>query len=92
MESINVLWPLLTGSLIVPIIAWLKPKLPADLPFLWFVAQALLNIGALAGLQAIFKVPIDWPILLSLATAGMATTNGVHSAWKTKKKANGVTP
>ncbi len=87
MDSINILWPLVTGSLVVPIIAWLKLKLvTADLPFLWFTIQGLLNIGALAGLHLIFKVPIDWPILLSLATGGMVVTNGGHSVFKTVKK------
>ena len=85
-DFILALWPCLSGSFIVPVTAWIKGKIPMDLPLggkgisVALSIVTVLVINWLASLELMPKEIALWVITTELVSGG------AHSIWKTKKK------
>lgn len=86
METISYIWPILTGSLIVPMVGYIKSKLPKDFPLQAPLMTMLINILIMAALFLILKIPMDWGEIVKLALAGQVASQLTHAGIKTSKK------
>jgi len=82
MDIIKVIWPIVSGGLVVPLAAWIKGKLPADLPIQSFFITALLNAGLVIGLGSLLAPGIPMNDLLVMALGSQAMSQATHSLKK----------
>lgn len=87
METISYIWPLLGGSVIVPLVAYIKKKwLPKDFPLRAPLLTALANLLVIVLLFWVFKVPMNVEQIFNMALAGQVTSQFVHAGKKTANK------
>lgn len=92
MESnpvVDLLWPIITGSIIVPVVAWIKTKLPNDFPVQGVVIQSILSIGAVYLISQAFHTGWDWQAIITYALGTFASASAVHAVVKTSNKMGG---
>lgn len=86
MENVQVLMTAIISGIIMPVVQWVKSKLP-DYPFVPFIINYGLSIGVAFGLRWIFKLEWDAQATIEFALAYIGTiANGVHIAVKTVEK------
>lgn len=86
MDTIQLLWPVITGSITVPIGQWIKGRLPGDLPIRSTIIVAILNLLAMGLAWQLFVPDMLFKELIPLALAAQVTGQFVHAGVKTKKK------
>ena len=86
METLNLLFPIVTGSFIVPITTWLKSKIPVDFPLTAPAISGLLNLFAMWGLAQLFAPTMSFEAILAFALGGQFTSQFFHAGVKTKNK------
>ena len=86
MDSLSYLYPLVSGSFIVPLVAWIKAKLPADFPLTAPAISGILNLGIMWGLAQLFAPTMSFEAIIAYALGGQFTSQIAHSGWKTTKK------
>ena len=86
MEQIAVIWPIITGSLIVPLVAWIKNRVPVDFPIGIPIITAALNCVAVWILGLIFAPDTPYLDLWPLIGLGQMTTQAGHALKKTGDK------
>jgi len=89
METIKILWPIITGGLTVPLAQYIKNKMPGDLPIRSTFLTAMLNLAAMAAVWQIFVPEMLFNDLIPLALTAQVVGQFVHAGVKTKKKVNG---
>lgn len=86
METLNLLYPIITGSLIVPIVTWIKSKLPEDFPLQSVVIASALNLLAIWGLSEVLSLNLTLEQIIAYGLGGQVTSQIVHAGKKTKNK------
>ena len=86
MESLSYLFPLVSGSFIVPLVSWIKLKLPADFPLTAPAISGILNLGVMWGLAQLFAPTMSFEAVLAYALGGQSASQIAHAGWKTMKK------
>jgi len=86
MESLSYLYPLVSGSFIVPLTDWVKKKLPADFPLTAPAISGILNLGAMWCLAQLFAPTMSFEAIVAYALGGQFTSQVAHAGWKTTKK------
>lgn len=86
METLNILYPIVTGSFVVPLTSWLKKKLPTDFPLTAPAISGILNLGIMWGLAQLFAPSMSFEAVLAFALGGQFTSQVGHAGWKTTKK------
>jgi len=86
MGELTQYWPVLSAALIVPIVDWLKGRLPDDWPIRSYAISLILSVLVAWGAAAIFapETPLKDIILWVLGT--QAAAQGIHAVKKTKDK------
>ncbi len=85
-ESFNMLWSLLSAGLIMPLVQWIKGKIPVDLPISTQLISAGLSFGTVYGLSQLFMPEMTMEKMLTYAMGTHITAQTVHAVTKTKKK------
>ncbi len=86
MEGFNALWIMASGGLIMPLVQWIKGKIPKDLPISTQLISGALSFGAVYGLAHFFVPEMTTNEMLTYAMGTHITAQGVHAVAKTKKK------
>lgn len=86
---VDLLWPIITGSIIVPVVGWIKGKLPNDFPVQGVVFQSILSIGIVFLLSQAFSTGWTWQQIITYALGTFASASAVHAIVKTNKKLGG---
>lgn len=86
MEGFNMLWALLSAGLIVPLVQWIKKRIPKDIPISTHLISAGLSFGVVYGLARLFVPEMTTNEMLVYAMGIQITSQTVHAAAKTKKK------
>lgn len=83
METLKMLFPVVSGGLVVPLVSWIKAKIPNDLPIQQPVLSLILNAGAVYLLSLWLYPEITMETLIALALGGQVSSQFVHSLKKT---------
>ena len=86
METLNLLYPLLTGAVVVPIVSWIKLKLPTDFPIQSTVLAGLLNIIIIYALAQLFAPDMTWEQIIQFSLGAQVTSQFVHAGVKSNNK------
>ncbi len=89
METLQMLWPTITGAVIVPLTAWLKKLIPADVPIAPATISMILNSLAVFGINYGLSLGLEGQAMILFALGGQFTSQLVHAAAKTKRKVSG---
>jgi len=85
-ETLDLIWPIIAGGLVVPIVGWVKAKLPADFPLQSTVISAAISIFAMWGLSQILAPDMTWQQIVQYALGTQVIAQFVHAGVKTKNK------
>ena len=85
METLKLLYPFITGALVVPLVTWIKTKLPKDFPIQSVFISAVLNFGVVYFLAGAFAPELTMPAIINLAFGAQVTSQIVHAGVKTKQ-------
>lgn len=83
---LNMVLPFLSTAFLVPVIGWLKKKIPADLPLSTDLISGVLSYLCVVGSNYVFGLGLDSALVLGEAGVLWKLNGTVHAAWKTKKK------
>ena len=84
METIKLLWPVVTGALIVPLVNWYKKNIPTNFPIQPILITTVLSISVMWGLSEIFAPSMPWVEIIGLALGANVTAQVVHESTKRK--------
>ena len=83
-EALLVLWPVVTGSLIIPVTNWLKMKIPNDFPVGSALISLALSIGSAYLLAQWFAPTSTWKDIITFALGTQVTAQVGHAIVKTQ--------
>ena len=86
MEGFNMLWSLASAGVIMPLVQWIKGKIPKDLPISTQIISAVLSFGMVYGLAYFFVPEMTTNEMLTYAMGAHIASQTVHAMVKTKKK------
>ena len=86
METLNLLFPIATGSIVVPLVAWIKAKLPGDFPLQAPVIAGILNAFIMWGLAQLLAPQMTGVEIIQLAFGAQVMSQFGHAGWKATKK------
>ena len=88
METLQVIYPMIVGVAVTPVVAWLKTKIPVDIPAFWYGIVLVLNAIVVFGL-AIWLAPdlngVGLEAILQFLIA-QVSSQATHAVKKTKTK------
>lgn len=90
-EALNAVWMVVVGGLIVPLVNWIKMKLPSDFPVQSVVISAILSFAAMYGLAQILQPDLPLMDIITYALGANFTAQVTHAGVKSAKKLNGGT-
>lgn len=82
----NLVLPFVSTSFLVPLIGWLKKKIPVDLPFSTDLISGVLSYLCVAGFNYVAGLELSPEIVLGVSGVLWKLNGTVHGAWKTYKK------
>ena len=83
METLKMLFPVISGGLVVPLVSWIKAKIPTDLPIQQPIIALVLNAGLVYLLSLWLYPDISMEMLITLALGGQVSSQFIHSVKKT---------
>ena len=86
METFELVWPVVVGSVISPVTTWIKSKLPQDFPVQAALISLVLSGLAAWGLSAIFAPEMTLQQVVSWALTVQVGSQLTHSIVKTRKE------
>ena len=91
-ESLSAIWPVVSGVMIVPVVAWIKTKLPVDFPLTAPFFSAVISLVVMYALAQGLVPDMPWQDIITFTLGSMAVAQGTHATTKTVKKLNGGAP
>ena len=85
-EFIVVLWPYASAAIIAPMTAWIKVKIPADIPIGTELISGALAIGMIMLMSWLFELGLSFKDATYWVLVADKTASVGHSLWKTVKK------
>jgi hypothetical protein len=82
------LYQLIMGGLIMPVVSWIKAKLPTDFPLQTTVVSAVLSVGVVFLINKLFTLNMDWNAIIQYALGTYAAATLAHSMKKTGQETN----
>jgi hypothetical protein len=86
MESIQLLWPVLSAGLTVPLAQWIKAKLPQDFPIQSVLVTVIVNMIVMVALWKIFAPAEPLSAILPLALGAQVLSQIGHAGYKSVQK------
>lgn len=82
-ESFELLYAVLAGALVNPLVEWLKKKISAKVPIGTMFFSAVLSLAAVAAIDAMLHTGLSLDAIVKYALAAHVTAQGVHGVKKT---------
>lgn len=82
---LNLLWPALVGSILMPLVQWIKVKIPKDLPLTPAFLTLALGLGLIALVDFVAGTGLPWSVMVAQVLALQVGGQMSHATVKTKK-------
>lgn len=88
METLQIIYPMIIGVTVTPVITWLKTKIPVDIPAFWYGIVLVLNAILIFGLAVWFAPDLNSVGLEAILQFLIAqvSSQATHAVKKTKDK------
>lgn len=90
METFQLLWPIISAGLAIPLGQWIKSKLPTDFPLQSVFIIACLNLGIVTLLWRIFCPAVPFVQMIPYALGGQVLSQAGHATIKTVQNGKNV--
>lgn len=86
MDSMTMLFSIVAAGLIVPLVEYIRKKLPGDFPIQAPLYAAVLSVGAAWGLSKWVAPTMTMDEVIQLSLGTQVLSQFFHSIWKTKQE------
>lgn len=89
---LDTLYQVIMGGLVMPLVSWLKAKLPTDFPLQTTLLSAVLSIGTVFVLNRLFTLNMPWEEIINYALGTFASATAWHAVKKTGQETKAPAP
>jgi hypothetical protein len=85
-DSLNLILPFLSSAFIIPVVQYIKAKIPADFPIGTSLMSGGLSYACVWGCNYVFGLGLESGAIITISSMLWNLNGLAHSTWKTKKK------